>query len=143
MTVWPRSQVMSMASTESWSEHGNPKTPKSAMTISTAISDIHRIAVPIRPSGCSANDSGKFREGRFDLLMQSFCTDEDTKPYDLVVLGAPVWIATPEPDRCPPSKIDSSEADSVALVQGHAAVLRSLRRSQAVLAVGWRRQLCR
>jgi hypothetical protein len=32
---------------------------------------------------------------RFDVLMQSFCTDESTKPYDLVILGAPVWIATP------------------------------------------------
>ena len=44
------------------------------------------------------------REGRFDLLMQSFCTDEDTKPYDLVVLGAPVWIATPEPRPMPTLK---------------------------------------
>jgi hypothetical protein len=38
-----------------------------------------------------------FREGRFDLLMQTFCTVEDADPYDLVILGAPVWVATPEP----------------------------------------------
>jgi hypothetical protein len=38
-----------------------------------------------------------FREGHFDLLMQSFCIDERTKPYDLVILGAPVWVATPSP----------------------------------------------
>jgi len=38
-----------------------------------------------------------FREGRFDLLIQSFCIDEDTDAYDLVILGAPVWVATPEP----------------------------------------------
>ena len=39
-----------------------------------------------------------FREGHFDLLMQSFCIDHKTKPYDLVILGAPVWVATPQPN---------------------------------------------
>jgi len=38
---------------------------------------------------------GGFRSDRFDVLFQSFCIDDSTKPYDLVVLGAPVWIATP------------------------------------------------
>ena len=38
-----------------------------------------------------------FREGRFDLLMQSFCIDDSYEPYDLVILGAPVWVATPSP----------------------------------------------
>jgi hypothetical protein len=38
-----------------------------------------------------------FSEGRFDVLLQHFCSDEDTKPYGRVILGAPVWVATPEP----------------------------------------------
>ena len=38
-----------------------------------------------------------FGEGHFDVLMRRFCTDEITKPYDLVILGAPVWVATPAP----------------------------------------------
>jgi len=33
------------------------------------------------------------RSERFDVLMQSFSTDESTKPYDLVILGTPIWIA--------------------------------------------------
>lgn len=33
------------------------------------------------------------RSEKFDVLIQSFSTDESTKPYDLVILGSPVWIA--------------------------------------------------
>ena len=36
-----------------------------------------------------------FREGRFEVLMRSFCTVEDTQGYDLVILSAPVWVTTP------------------------------------------------
>ena len=43
-----------------------------------------------------------FRDGRYDVLLQNFCTVELTEPYDLVILGAPVWVATPEPQRCSP-----------------------------------------
>jgi hypothetical protein len=48
-----------------------------------------------------------FREGRFDLLMQSFCIDHSTEPFDLVVLGAPVWVATPSrgPMRNPTDRL--------------------------------------
>lgn len=44
-----------------------------------------------------------FREDRVKLLMQRFCTDETTEPYDLVILGAPVWVAVPpqSPMRTP------------------------------------------
>jgi hypothetical protein len=38
-----------------------------------------------------------FGEGRFEVLMKCFCEDANTKPYDLVILGAPVWVRTPEP----------------------------------------------
>jgi hypothetical protein len=38
-----------------------------------------------------------FRQDRFDLLMQVFVAADDMKPYDLVIVGAPVWIATPLP----------------------------------------------
>jgi len=38
-----------------------------------------------------------FRQGRFDLLAQSFCLDESSELYDLVVIGSPVWVATPPP----------------------------------------------
>ena len=31
------------------------------------------------------------------MLMQTFCFAEHMKPYDVVILGAPIWVATPEP----------------------------------------------
>ena len=40
-----------------------------------------------------------FREDRFDVLMKRFCTVEEIGGYDLVILGAPVWIATPLPQK--------------------------------------------
>jgi hypothetical protein len=48
-----------------------------------------------------------FREGRFKLLMQVFCTQENTEPYDLVILGAPVWVAAPpqSPIRDPGNRL--------------------------------------
>lgn len=38
-----------------------------------------------------------FKQRRLDVLMQTFCFVEDIEPYDLVILGAPIWVATPEP----------------------------------------------
>ena len=38
-----------------------------------------------------------FEQRRLDVLMQRFCIAENIKPYDLVILGAPVWVATLEP----------------------------------------------
>ncbi len=44
------------------------------------------------------NDRFKgFKQRRLDVLMQTFCLAEDIEPYDLVILGAPIWVATPEP----------------------------------------------
>jgi hypothetical protein len=39
----------------------------------------------------------RFHEDHFDVLIRVFCTDESTEPYDLVILGAPVWVATRSP----------------------------------------------
>jgi hypothetical protein len=36
-------------------------------------------------------------EGRFEVLMRYFCGEEVGKPYGRVILGAPVWVRTPEP----------------------------------------------
>ncbi|WP_035391445.1 DUF7019 family protein [Ferrimicrobium acidiphilum] len=38
-----------------------------------------------------------FEQRRLDVLMQRFCVAKDIEPYDLVILGAPIWVATPEP----------------------------------------------
>jgi hypothetical protein len=43
-----------------------------------------------------------FRHGHYDVLLQNFCTDESSESYDLVILGAPVWVATPEPQPWSP-----------------------------------------
>lgn len=39
-----------------------------------------------------------FRTEYCDVLIKTFCiVNEGTKPYGRVILGAPVWVATPEP----------------------------------------------
>jgi len=38
-----------------------------------------------------------FRQDRFDVLLQSFCQVEEVGPYARVIIGAPVWVATPRP----------------------------------------------
>ena len=38
-----------------------------------------------------------FREDRYEVLIQSFCSAENIGPYNRVVLGAPVWVGTPAP----------------------------------------------
>jgi hypothetical protein len=38
-----------------------------------------------------------FSQDRLDVLLQCFAMDEHTEPYDLVIIGAPVWVATPPP----------------------------------------------
>ena len=38
-----------------------------------------------------------FRQERLDVLLRNFCIAEHIEPYDLVILGAPIWVATPEP----------------------------------------------
>jgi hypothetical protein len=38
-----------------------------------------------------------FRTDHFDVLIRSFCVDETIDPYDRVILGTPISVATPLP----------------------------------------------
>lgn len=45
-----------------------------------------------------------YEQRRLDVLLQNFCIADNIKPYDLVILGVPVWVATlkPSPNNIAP-----------------------------------------